>query len=231
LTDTAPPEVIVIGDSHAIALKTGCDALGIPAGMLSVSGNFWHMGRVVFDAERGVRMRGNAALAAQADRIRNRLGGGPVLSRDVPVIVSAGFNLGRLVPKLVSLRHVSSSEEFEADPNAIFLTDDFLRSYVAYHRDLQIRILRRLSRRAPVTVVPPPLRQASRTMWAVYTAICDLMREARLDLYEPMTDLAEPGQWLDPGYFGPDGIHGNERYGQAVIQKLLERGALGQKAA
>ena len=37
-----------------------------------------------------------------------------MLNPDVPVIVSAGFNLGRLVPKLTSLRHLTSAEDFEA---------------------------------------------------------------------------------------------------------------------
>jgi hypothetical protein len=231
LTDTAPPEVILIGDSHARALKEGCDALGIPVGILSVSGNFWHMGRVAFDPERGIRIRGNRGLANQSERIRERLGGRPVLNPDVPVIVSAGFNLGRLVPKLTSLRHLTSAEDFEAKPDTLFLSDDFLRAYVAHQRNPQLRILRRLARHAPVTVVPPPLKLGSPAMRAVYTVICDMMRAVRLDLYEPLVDLAEPGQGLDSSYFGPDGIHGNERYGTTVIEKLIERGALGQKAA
>lgn len=231
MIDTAPPEVIVIGDSHARALKDGCDVLGIPAGLLSVSGNFWHMNRVHFDAELGIRMRGNKGLLTQAQRIRERLEGRPVLNRDVPVIVSAGFSLGRLVPKLVSLRHVSSLDEFEANPAALFLSDDFVRGYVAHHRGRQLRILRRLSRSAPVTVVPPPLKKKPPTVWAAYRVICDMIRRARLDLYEPIADLGEVGEGLDESYFGPDGIHGNADYGKAVIERLIERGALGQKAA
>jgi hypothetical protein len=230
LIDTAPPEVIVIGDSHARALKDGCDELGIPSGLLSVSGNFWHMGRVGFDAELGIRMRGNKALNARGQQVRERLGGRPVLNPDVPVIVSAGFHLGRLVPKL-ALRHVSSLDEFEADPAALFVSDDFLRGYVNHHRERQLRLLRRLARRASVTVVPPPLTRRSPTMWAAYRAICDMMRRARLDLYEPMADLGGLGEGLDDSYFRPDRIHGNAQYGLAVIERLIELGALGRRAA
>lgn len=231
MTDAAPLDVILIGDSHARALKDGCDVLGIPAGLMSVSGNFWHMNRVHPDAQSGIRMRGNKWLAAQAEQIREQLGGRPVLNPDVPVIVSAGFSLGRLVPKIVSLRHVSSLEEFEADPAALFLSDDFVRGYVTYHRDRQLRTLRRLARHARVTVVPPPLKRKPPTVWAAYRVICDMIRRARIDLYEPIADLGEVGEGLDEGYFGPDGIHGNADYGKVVIERLIERGAFERSAA
>lgn len=232
MTDTRPPEVIVIGDSHAVALKRGCDALGIPAGLLSVSGNFWHMGRVVFDPVQGIRMRGNRALAESAARIRARLGGGPVLSREVPVIVSAGFNLGRLVPRLATLGHVADAEAFAARPGALFLSDAFLRGYIAHHRDPQLQVLRRLARRAPVTVVPPPLRPGWGLMHAAHDVICDRMRASRLDLYQPLRELDPEGAGLDDGWYEADRVHGNARYGKAVIELLRARGALaGCKAA
>lgn len=213
----------------------GCDALGIPAGLLSATSNFWHAGRIVFDADQGVRMRGHTKaakrLAAEAELIREQFGGGPVINRDVPVIASAGFSLGRLFPSSFSHRHASSGEEFAANSAACFLSDDFLRAYVAHHRHPQIRVLRRLANRARVTVVPPPVKLRSPIMRASYAAVCDMIRAARLDLYEPLADLAEPGQGLDEGYFSADGAHGNERYGRTVIQRLIERGALGRVAA
>lgn len=231
MTDAGPPEVIVIGDSHAMALKMGCDALGIPAAVLSVSGNFWHMGRVAFDGTSGIRMRGNRRLAADAEAIRTQLGGGPLLRRDLPVIVSAGFNLGRLVPRLIAHGHVAAQDEFDADPDALHLSGAFLRGYVAHHREPQLRILRRIARAAPVTVVPPPLRHKAQITRSVFEIICEMMRGARLDLYDPMPDLVAPGEVLDDSFYLSDKIHGNARYGQAVIERLVQRGALARKAA
>jgi hypothetical protein len=232
LIATARPEVIIIGDVHARSLMDGCEALGVPAGLLWESEIHWHAGRVNFDAVLGISMHDNKSLLAQAERIRDRLGGRPVPNPEVPIIVSAGFHLGQLVSELVSPRHVTSRDEFEADSEALSISEDFLRGYVDYHRETQLQVLRQLARRAPLTVVAPPFkRKTTATAWAAYRAICDLMREARLDLYEPMADLGEIGEGLDESYFGPDGKHGTAEYGRIVIENLIERGALRKKVA
>ncbi len=228
---TCGPEVVIIGDSHAIALKHGCDALGIPAVLLSVSGNFWHAGRVVFDAERGIRMRGNRDLDAASERILRRFDGQPILGRERPVLVSAGFQLGRLVPRLSATRHVSEAGNFAADPAALHLSSEFLLAYVQEHREPQMRLLRRIARRSRATIVAPPPLFNRPNMRGAYLAVCERMRALRLNLYEPWRDLSGPGEALDRDYFAEDGIHGNVRYGTAVIERLVARGALAPRPA
>ncbi len=226
----APPEAMVLGDSHAVALKEGCDALGLNTEMLSFSGNVWHMGLISFHPTFGLTMKGRV----QRDRLvaaKERMGRGGIIRPDLPLIVSAGFHVGRLVPPFGMRGHVTDAKGFAADEDALFVSHAFLRAYVQHHRGQQLYFLRRIARRAPVVVVGPPPVYGGANHAAFIDVIGEMIRAAGVPLYDPRDDFAHLGQTLSSDYLAPDGVHGNARYGSEVIGALLARGLIRRRAA
>jgi hypothetical protein len=221
----AMPEVLILGDSHSIALKSGCDAQGIRADILSFSGNLWHMGHVSLHHIHGITVRSKVQFERIA-ALRQRLGGTTVTRPDLPIIASAGFYLGRLVAPFNSRGHVTDAEGFAADESSLFASRGLTEAYVRHWRTPHITFLKRLARRAPLTIVaPPPVYP-----WPNYPMVIDIitrmMRDAGLAVYDPRDDLATGGRTLSPDYLAQDQVHGNERYGTELIGHMLRRGLI-----
>jgi hypothetical protein len=221
----ALPDVFVLGDSHAIALRDGCAAQGLAVDMLSFSGNLWHAGYVTFRPNYGVSLRGRVQRD-RLDAVRARYGRDGVIRPDLPLIVSVGFHVGRLVPPFAVRGHVCDATGFAADEDALFVSAGFLETYIRHHRDAQLFFLRQIARRAPVVVVAPPPVYRSAVHAAFVAVIGRLIRAAGIALYDPRDDFAHLGPSLPADYLAPDGVHGNARYGAEVVGALVARGLI-----
>ena len=132
---------------------------------------------------------------------------------DLPLIVSAGFHIGRLVPPFGTRGHVTDADGFAADEDGLFVSSGFLRAYVQHHRGQHIYTLKRIARRAPTVIVPPPPVYAGINHEAFIDTIIGLMLAGGLTVYDPRDDFAHLGHTLPPDYLAADGVHGNARYG------------------
>jgi hypothetical protein len=223
------PDFLVLGDSHAMALKAGCDAQGLAADLLSLSGNIWHSGLISFHPTSGLTLKGRV----QKDRLdaaRARHAPRGLVRPDLPLILSAGFHIGRLVPPFGTRGHVTDAEGFAADEDGLFVSSGFLRGYVQHHRGQHIYTLKRIARRAPAVIVAPPPVYAGINHKAFIDTIIGLMRAGGLTVYDPRDDFAHLGHTLPADYLAPDGVHGNARYGSEVIGALMSRGLIRRRA-
>lgn len=219
------PDALVIGDSHATALKAGCDANALRSEMLVISGNFWHGSVIMHHPEHGLW----AKTAAQQKLIlglKEKLGGGSVLRPDIPVIASIGFHLGRLAPPLSFQGHVTEAEGFAHDPDSLFASSGFVSAYVGYYRGYLLRLLQKMAARAPLIVVAPPDVVDHSTFRSARTAIVDMVRDAGVRVFDPCEHAPFSAMRpLPPDYRSADNVHGNDRYGSEVIAAMLAEGA------
>ena len=88
------PDLLIVGDSHSIALKAGCDTLGMDTELLSFSGNLWHLGHIVLHRHHGIWAR-SPALQHRLQAVAQRFQSAYLPAPDVPVIATFGFHLGR----------------------------------------------------------------------------------------------------------------------------------------
>lgn len=218
------PDLLIIGDSHSTALAEGCAAHGIRAEVLGFSGNLWHAGHIALHRSQGLRVRG-AAMQARLNAVRERLGGGPVPRADLPVIASVGFHLGRLVPPFGFHGHVADGDQFELGAHRHFASSALVSAYVGHFRAPHVRLLARMSRLAPLTVVAPPPFYTAPNYGAVYDEVVQAVRRAGVSLYDPRDDWGADAP-LDPAYLAADGVHGNRAYGAKLIGHMIERGLI-----
>lgn len=224
------PDLIVLGDSHSVALKLGCDAQGLRSEMLSFSGNIWHAGQVFIHRKQGLWVFGKRQQARVAD-MRKRLGGLPILSKDVPVVASVGFHMGRLVPPFGIGRVQTDPARFDADEAAQFASSGLVAAYVAHYRAAQLTLLQQIAKRAPVVVVGPPNIFRSSNYAAFYDGIAGLIRGAGLALFDPRDLVGGRDVPFPDALLAADGKHGNADYGAAVIGQMLAQGLIPRRAA
>ncbi|MDT8854185.1 hypothetical protein RNZ50_03870 [Paracoccaceae bacterium Fryx2] len=220
------PDLLVIGDSHSDALADGCAAHGLRVEMLRFSGNIWHSGQVVFHAQHGIWVRGLPGMQKQVLALRERLGGRSVISADVPVLAAMGYHMGRIVPPFSANGHVTDAADFAADAGSAYVSRAMVGAYVDAFRANHVRLARRMSRHGNMTLVAPPHAFARRNFPAFAEALTGRMRAAGVRVFDPAPELCPPGAPLDADYLLPDGVHGNARYGAAVIGLLLQRGLI-----
>ena len=226
----AEPDLLILGDSHSVALKAGCDALGVRAEMLSFSGNIWHQGLVSLHRNRGIFVR-NRAFQQRVAELAARLGRGNVLSPEVPVLASFGFHLGRIVPPFGYNGHRTDAAGFLADETSQFASRALAEAYVRHFRQGHVRMLRRLSEMVPTVAVAPPDIFGAANYPLFITIVKEMIRAAGVPLFDPCAELF-PGQAGLPGEFlTEDGVHGNAAYGERVISLLLDRGLIARRAA
>ena len=221
------PDLLILGDSHSTALAEGCAAHGIRAEVLGFSGNLWHAGHVALHRTQGLRVRG-AAMQARLMAMRDRLGGGPILRPDLPVLASVGFHLGRLVPPFGFHGHVAGAGEFEAGEDRLFASSALVAAYVAAFRAPHVRMLARMARLAPLAAVAPPPFYTAPNYPAIYEEVVRAIRAAGVALYDPRDDWGGEAP-LDPAWLAPDGVHGNAAYGASVIGHMIDRGLIGRR--
>lgn len=219
------PDLVIVGDSHTGALQEAALARGLASRVLCISGNFWHEGRVRFDARLGLsagpRPRYNRLIQGVAEDL-----GGSVFPRDVPVIASIGYHLGRLVPRFLRYGHTPDAQDFAADPSRLFGSSALVDAYIAHHRRALWRTLRFAAQVCPLVVVAPPVAQADPASMRFAAVITDRLLELGLTVFDPRRDTDLAGNPFPPEWRAADGQHGNAAYGEVVLRRLTEKGLL-----
>lgn len=224
------PDLLILGDSHTAALKSGCDAHGLTAEVLGFSGNFWHAGYIQLNRSQQLRVRG-AAMQARVKAAEDSLGGGSVLRSDLPVLASVGFHLGRLVPPFGFRNHVADKEAFEAEEDRLFASSALVADYAQHFRGGHLRFLRRLSRLVPLTVVAPPHFYTAQNYAAFYGYLAEAIRETGMRFCDPRDAWGGGTAPLGQEFLSADGVHGNEAYGERIVGHMLENGMLTRRGA
>jgi hypothetical protein len=216
------PDVIIIGDSHTAALRDGCAAVGLNAVLFYLSGNHWHMGAAAFHPVTGLHFAKRPALVRRMADIRASIGGGSVFSRDVPVIASFGYHLGRLAPPFGGWGHTPDASVFQDEPWRHFVSEGLLAAYIAHYRDNQIAILTRAAQLCPLVVVAPPMVQADAVAHAMACHITDRLQKAGVKVHDARAGRAYDGTILPPDLLSDDKVHGNAAYGEGVVRALIK---------
>lgn len=227
-TRTPRPDLLIIGDSHAIALQEGCAALGLQAGLLSFSGNLWHQNMIGLNRRNGIWVRGRGWQQRVTD-LADRIGSANVLASGLPVIAAFGFHLGRLVPPFGAQGHTAGQAEFDAGAQASFVSSAMVAAYAAHYRQPMVRMLYRMSRMAPITVVAPPIVYDTANYRAFHGAVGGMITAAGLRLFDPMAALFPHEGVLPAEMRTPDGVHGSAAYGAKVIGALQQAGLVAPK--
>lgn len=219
-------KVLVLGDSHAAALMAGCVATGLPAELLSFSGNFWHAGHIVAHRRLGLWARG-ASLQARITETLRRLERTTLFGPEVTVIASFGFHLGRIAPIFGLRGHCVSAEEFLEDDRSQFASSGLVSAYAQAFRSPHVTIMRRIRQRSPLILVTPPrFCNDSSNHRACFNAIKDDIQKAAIPCFDPCAELFGPEGVLPEGFVTPDRVHGTAEYGELVIRRLMERALL-----
>ena len=226
----AEPDLLILGDSHSVALKAGCDALGVRAEMLSFSGNVWHQGLVSLHRHRGIFVR-NRGFQRRVSDLAARLGRGNVLSAEVPVLASFGFHLGRIVPPFGYTGHRTDAEGFLADETSQFASRALAEAYVQHYRQSHVRMLRRLADLVPTIAVAPPDFFDGANYRPCAEIVKAMIRAAGVALFDPCAEMFPAQEGLPEALVAEDGVHGNAAYGERVIGLMLDRGLIARKAA
>lgn len=219
------PVLSIVGDSHAIALREGAAQLGIPALGINFSGNFWHAGRFRYGRNGFFVMR-LPEIQRKLDTERARAGGACLFGAGVPVLTTAGFHLGRLVPPFGWNGHVTAAEYGRWPGQDEAASSDFVADYIDHFRERHFRLLRQVGRRGKVIVVaPPPI--VRRPNYDTFRAVLvQRIRALGVEVYDPREDFAPGYAPMDAALIAEDGVHGNADYGAAVIRNLMQKGLL-----
>ncbi len=220
------PEYLVLGDSHSNALVEGLIAHGKTTEMLRFSGNYWHNGEIVQHDTYGIWSRSKRWPRGQISQLAQRMGEATVITPSVPVVATFGYHLGRLVSPLQTTDHVADADEFAANPQAQFVSQGFVQHYVTQFRSPLIRAARRISRRAPLLLVAPPVLPANATARVFHAEITRQMRNSGMVVFDPNTQFLDPDQPFPPDWITPDNAHGNAAYGTALVGALIDQGLL-----
>lgn len=226
----AEPDLLILGDSHSVALKAGCDALSVRAEMLSFSGNIWHQGLVSLHRHRGIFVR-NRGFQRRVAELSARLGRGNVLSPEVPVLASFGFHLGRIVPPFGYTGHRTDADGFLADEASQFASRALAEAYVRHYRQGHVRMLKRLSDVVPTIAVAPPDVFGAVNYPLFVGIVKEMIRAAGVTLLDPCAELFPGRSGLPEALVAEDGVHGNAAYGERVIGLMLDRGLIARTKA
>lgn len=220
------PDVIIIGDSHTAALRAGCEALGLQAALLYVSGNHWHTGCAELHPEFGLHFPNRPVLQHRLRQVRRVLPGGALFTRDVPVIASFGYHLGRLVPPFTGWGHTTDAKDFAQRDDALHASTGLMAAYIGHYRDKHFGILAHAATLCDLTVVAPPMVQADATAHAFACHITARLIAMGVQVHDARKGQAYKGVTLAHDLLSEDGVHGNAAYGTGVIRKLLQKGLI-----
>ena len=219
------PELLIVGDSHAIALRGGCEALGVTSELLSFSGNLWHLGHIVMHRKRGIWAR-SPALQKRLQETALRLGSDALPAADVPVVATFGYHLGRIVPQFHAGGHCANAAEFLGDENRHFVSQAMLDAYIAHFRRSLVQVLKRMAGRAPLIAVAPPLIHESANYPEFMDTISDMIQAEGIRFINPCDTLFGRRKALPAEFLTADGGHGDAIYGAMVIQLLRDQGLI-----
>jgi hypothetical protein len=223
-TDAPQFDAMILGDSHAVALKAGCDRLGLRTAMLSLSGNFWHGRLIGLHQSRGLVARGG--VQPRVNAFKTRYGLSMVPHPGIPVIASFGFQLGRMVPMFGVDGHKCVETDFLQDDAAQYVSRALLQHYVESFRRHHVNLLRRMARQVPTVLVVPPQMSSDGNMVAFKNEILAMMRASGLNIVDPCAELFADGGVLPQNLRADDGHHGNDEYGTQSIKLVAQTGFL-----
>jgi hypothetical protein len=214
------PDLLIVGDSHTTALALGCAALGLRPATLTISGSLWHGGHIGLTPDGQLAARRPQQMR-QIEVFAGRAGGADMFGLGLPVVMSAGYHLGRLVPPLGYHRHVADEADFKADPEALFVSRAYLTAYVRHWRVRIARMAKAIAARAPLVVVAPPEVSVRPGFLTVRGECTRLIRRMGVTVFEPLEH--EPFSAMRPlpdRLLAEDRVHGNAAYGSEVVLKL-----------
>ncbi|PTV95290.1 hypothetical protein C8J27_105236 [Rhodobacter aestuarii] len=216
------PEVLLVGDSHTIALEDGAKELGIATEVFRCGGAGWHDGKFGFNAD-GIVPKNTPMGRRSIDGIRERQGVTNILTLGVPVITTIGFHLGMLVRGLRWTGHHVVSEVEPMPEEGLVASEAFLTAYVQHHRTQHIRVLKRMAREADVLVVPPPPIGIDINGHKAREILIRLMRKGGLTVFDPMVELFADEPGFPSRFVKDDPNHATADYGKVVMTALRER--------
>lgn len=219
------PALLILGDSHAIALRQGADMLGLAAEELQFSGAGWHDQRFAL-GENGLEVRGIPRAAGQLRALREKLGVADVFASGIPVLTTVGFHLGRLVPPFGWNGHQVQEEDAPGITEGLTASRAFTQDYVQHYRRRHFRLLRRLARLTPLIVVVPPRVHDRPNYDSFQRIITEDLRGLGLTVYDPADDLAGEDGFLPEDLMAEDGIHATAECGAMMIEAMRGRGLL-----
>lgn len=221
----AKPELLILGDSHSIALKAGADMLGIRAEALHFSGSRWHEVKFTYGAN-GFEPRGTKAGVNQMRALRERLGVEDVFGMGVPVISTMAFHLGRLVPPFGWEGHQIQDEDAPFIDTGLVASRAFALDYVQHYRLRHLRVAKRLARSTDLTIVAPPPAFDRPNYDSMRAIISGLLTQAGVTVYDPREDLADTDGMFTPDMLEADGVHATAETGAKIIEAMRKRGLL-----
>ncbi|MFD2173081.1 hypothetical protein [Rhodobacter lacus] len=225
------PDVLLIGDSHTIALEDGAKALGITTEAFRIGGAGWHEGKFAWSAD-GIIPRASPMGRNAIEAIRARHGVSNILHLGAPVVTTVGFHLGSLVRGLRWNNHQVLGPDGVAPDQGLLISENFLTHYIQSMRTQHLRVLRRMAREAKVIVVPPPPLNLDGNGLCARAILIRWMRKSGLTVFDPMQELLDgapalPGRFLDAS----DPNHANAAFGQMVMEALRTRGLIETQSA
>jgi hypothetical protein len=224
------PDLLIIGDSHTAALQQAAVLRDVKSKLLYISGNFWHEGKIRPHADLGLSALYRPPLHRRIENLVAETGNKSLFSRDVPVLASFGYHLGRMVPRFARYGHTPDAQQSQDEKDTLFVSDAFLAQYIHAHRGSLFRLLRFAARHCDLVVVAPPIIQTDPVATQFAEMITDMLLGAGLRVFDPRREVDWLGTPLAPEWRSADQVHGNVAYGSEVLARLFDRGLIGKSA-
>ena len=234
------PEVILVGDSHTLALYQGCCALGINAAILKSGGIHWNQGKIRIFAPRRGRSPILPALRPDIELLQTRMDRTDIFDGSVPVIASIGFHCGHLARAFGAYGHVAwpppGGLAVSDDEPVLFASKAMIRAFIDDRRSTHISLLRCIASRCNLTVILPPRAPKNEkkirfrhNIDALTAVIAERVTSYGISVYDPNADFVGDDAILPWQWVNDDGFHGSPDYGKLVMERLIARGALGSE--
>lgn len=224
------PEVLVIGDSHSVAMKMGCDALGINAVLVSVGGLHWQGGAVVLGGPHGIKATYGRETRKAIETAAEALGVDNLLDPGVPVIGSFAYHLGRLSFPLKAARYGIYDEGFDfVHKDDKVISRAYAEEMIDEKRGPLLEIAYQMAANTSLIMVKQPKVASNDTDLhrTLDEMISTRMRENGVLTYDHIAAVADPETgWVPEHLLEEDKGHGNADYGRACVQDIIDRGIL-----
>jgi hypothetical protein len=218
-----PTSVLIIGDSHTRALKSGCLSLGVEQDTLSYAGTSWVDANIRYHPDFGLHSTRRKWVKRSATKFGLKHGHNNMFKSGLPILMSC-FYLGRRVNTVRWNGHDHVAKISSFDDDLIPVSEDFLDAYTSSLKGANFDLIQKiLNNGNSVTVVAPPTLSGTALSRSICRQLGDEVQKLGAGFYDPWDDL--PGE---PGVFPPEFIHkdqrhGNDEYGEFVVQALIDK--------
>lgn len=218
--------VIILGDSHTRALKSGCIALGVEQDTLSYSGHSWIDAKISYHPVFGLHSTRRKWVKRSATKFGLKHGHNNMFDTGLPILMSC-FYLGRRTNTVRWNGHDHVANVSSFDDEQISVSEDFLDTYTSSLKGPNFDLIQRIQDNGNrVTVIAPPMVRGTPLSRSICGQLGDEVQKLGVGFYDPWDDL--PG---DPGVFPPEFLHkdqrhGNDEYGAFVVQALIDNKTL-----